>query len=315
MIDTIRLMRIAIIGAGGVGGYFGARLAEGGAEVAFLARGDHLAALRREGLRVESPRGDLHLASVRASDRAEDLGPADAVLLCVKLWDTEAAARSVAPLLGRETIVVSLQNGVQKDEVIGRFVPRENLLGGLCYVAATIARAGVVRHGGTLAKIVFGELDGRRTPRAEALLAACERGGIDVTLSTDVRREIWEKFVFLVGLSATTTTIGMPIGPIRANPQTRAFLLDVMREVVAVGRAHGVALADDYAEQRLAFCDSLPAEMSSSMHHDLRQGHRLEVPWLSGGVVELGRAVGVATPLNRAVADVLALRVEGRQET
>jgi 2-dehydropantoate 2-reductase len=163
-----------------------------------------------------------------------------------------------------------------------------------------------------LQKLVFGEYDGRRSARAEALLEACRRGGIDAELSLDIRKAIWEKFVFLVGLSAVTTTIRLPIGPIRTNPRTRRFLLDTMREVVTVGQVHGVALSAEYAEDRLAFCDGLPAEMVSSMYHDLERGNRLEVDWLSGGVVELGQAVGVPTPVNRAVSDILALHANGK---
>jgi 2-dehydropantoate 2-reductase len=163
-------------------------------------------------------------------------------------------------------------------------------------------------------RLVFGEYDGLESNRAEALLEACRRGRIDAEVSADIRRVIWEKFVFLVGLSATTATVRLPIGPIRSNPQTRAFLLDAMREVVAVGRAQGVALSTDYAENRLAFCDGLPAEMTSSMHNDLDRGNRLELPWLSGGVVELGKTVGVPTPVNRAVNDILALHARGRPE-
>jgi 2-dehydropantoate 2-reductase len=163
-------------------------------------------------------------------------------------------------------------------------------------------------------KLVFGEYDGARSVRAEALLEACRRAGIDAELSQDIRRAIWEKFVFLVGLSATTATVRLPIGPIRTHPQTRRFLLDTMREVVAVGRAQGVALTADYAENRLAFCDGLPAEMTSSMHNDLERGNRLEVAWLSGGVVELGQAADVMAPINRTVSDILALHADGTLE-
>jgi 2-dehydropantoate 2-reductase len=162
-------------------------------------------------------------------------------------------------------------------------------------------------------RLIFGEFDGARSARAEALLEACLKGGIKAEISPDIRRDIWQKFVFLVGLSGTTTTMRLPIGPIRSNPQTRAFLLDVMREVVAVGRAHGVALDADYAEQRLAFADSVAYDMTSSMHHDLERGNRLEVPWLSGGVVSLGERVDVPTPLNRAIATILALHADGRR--
>jgi 2-dehydropantoate 2-reductase len=300
------------MGAGGIGGYFGARLAQGGSDVVFVARGAHLAALRERGLIVESKLGDVSLPKVQATDDPSTLGSVDVVLIGVKLWDTEAAAHAVSAIVGPTTAVLSLQNGVQKDDVLRRILGNEPVLGGVCYIASTIARPGVISHTGTLQKLVFGEYDGRRSARAEALLEACLRGGIDAELSLDIRKAIWEKFVFLVGLSAVTTTIRLPIGPIRTNSRTRRFLLDTMREVVAVGREQGVALSDEYAEDRLAYCDGLPAEMVSSMYHDLERGNRLEVDWLSGGVVELGQAVGVPTPVNRAVRDILALHANGK---
>jgi 2-dehydropantoate 2-reductase len=305
-------MRIAVMGSGGVGGYFGARLAEAGCDIAFIARGAHLAAIRERGLIVESQLGDVHLPRVRATDDPTGLGPVDLILIAVKLWDTEAAAHMVAPLVGPGTAVVSLQNGVQKDDVLRRIVGDAAVMGGVCYIAATVARPGVIRHTGTMQRLVFGEFDGRESDRAEALMEACRRARIDAEVSPDIRRVIWEKFVFLVGLSATTATVRLPIGPIRSHPQTRALLLDAMREVVAAGRAQGVALSADYAENRLAFCDGLPAEMTSSMHTDLDRGNRLELPWLSGGVVELGKTAGVPTPVNRAVTDILALHTGGR---
>jgi 2-dehydropantoate 2-reductase len=180
-------------------------------------------------------------------------------------------------------------------------------------VATSIARPGVIGRTGPLERMVFGELDGTSSARATRFLDACRAGGIKAELSSHIRRDIWEKFVFLVALSGATTTMRTTIGPIRANPQTRAFLLDVMREVVAVARAHGVDLPEDYAERRLKHADELSPDMTSSMHHDLERGNRLEVRWLSGGVVELGRAVSVPTPLNGAIADILALRAEGKR--
>jgi 2-dehydropantoate 2-reductase len=305
-------MRIAVMGAGGIGGYFGARLAQGGSDVVFVARGAHLAALRERGLIVESKLGDVSLPKVQATDDPSTLGSVDVVLIGVKLWDTEAAAHAVSAIVAPTTAVLSLQNGVQKDDVLRHILGDEPVLGGVCYIASTIVRPGVISHTGTLQKLVFGEYDGRRSARAEALLEACRRGGIDAELSLDIRKAIWEKFVFLVGLSAVTTTIRLPIGPIRTNPRTRRFLLETMREVVAVGQTHGVALSAEYAEDRLAFCDGLPAEMVSAMYHDLERGNRLEVDWLSGGVVELGQAVGMPTPVNRAVSDILALHANGK---
>ena len=304
-------MRIAVMGSGGVGGYFGARFALAGFDVRFVARGAHLAAIRENGLLVESALGDMHVARPQVTDDPRAAGPAEIVLFGVKLWDTESAARALAPLVGPATAVVSFQNGVQKDEVLSRVLGHERVMGGACYVAATIARPGVIRHLGTMQKLVFGEHDGSRSGRAQAFLQACRDAGIDAEISGDIRRTIWEKFVFLVGLSGTTAAARQPIGAIRSNPQTRALLLDAMREAVSVGRAQGVGLAGDFAEERLAFCDSLPADMSSSMHHDLERGNRLEVQWLSGDVVARGRAAAIPTPVNRTIHDVLALYANG----
>jgi 2-dehydropantoate 2-reductase len=306
-------MKIAVMGTGGVGGYFGARLAQAGCDVSFIARGAHLAAIREHGLKVESPLGDMHLLPVRITDDPRTLAPVDLVLFSVKLWDTEAAARSIASLFGPDTGIVSFQNGVQKDDILRRVFGDGAVMGGVGYIATAIARPGVIKHTGTLQRLVFGEYDGGRSPRAEALLAACRRAGIEAELSTDIRRQIWEKFVFLVGLSGTTATTRMPIGPVRENPRTRAFLRDLMREAVTVARAHGVTVPEDYAEKRLAFCDSLPPDMTSSLYHDLERGNPLEVQWLSGGVVQLGEQAGVPTPANRAVWDVLALHAAGRR--
>ena len=303
-------MRIAFMGSGGLGGYFGARLCEGGAEVHFIARGKHLQAMRSDGLRVEGPDA-IHIRRVNATDDPGDVGVVDFVMLCVKLWDTEAALRQMRPLIGPATTIISFQNGVLKDQYLRAAHDASQIMGGVGYVATTIDRPGVIRQTGPMQRLLFGEFDGTRSPRGQALLAACLAGGIKAELSVNILREIWQKYVFLVGLSGTTTTVRKPIGPIRENPQTRAFLLDVMREVVAVGRAQGVDLAEDYAELRLTLADDVAHDMTSSMHHDLERGNPLEVRWLAGGVVELGRRHGVPTPLNRAIADILALHAAG----
>jgi len=304
-------MRIAIMGSGGLGGYFGARLAHGGADVHFIARGEHLKAMRAEGLRIEGPT-PIHVPRVNATDKPAEVGVADVVMVCVKLWDTESALEQVRPMVGPGTTLISFQNGVLKDQYLKAAYGDSHIMGGVGYVATTIDRPGVIRQTGPMQRLLFGEFDGSRSPRGEALLAACLAGGINAELSEHILREIWQKYVFLVGLSGTTTTMRRTIGPIRENPQTRAFLLDVMHEVVAVGRAQGVDLAEDYAEVRLKLADDVSPDMTSSMHHDLERGNRLEVRWLAGGVVELGRAKGVATPLNRAIADILALHAAGK---
>ena len=304
-------MKIAILGAGGVGGFFGARLQQAGADVHFVARGAHLTAMRAEGLRVESPLGDIHLPRVNVTDDPADIGPADIVWLAVKLWDMDAAITSMRPLMAPHTGVISFQNGVQKDDILREAFGDGAVMGGVAYIATNIDRPGVIKHTGTMQRLIFGEYDGRRSSRAESLLDAAVRGGINAELSDDIRKAIWEKFVFLVGLSGSTTTMRETIGPIRSNPRSRRFLSELMRETVAVGRALGVALPADFAEQRLAFVDGLPEQMTSSMHHDLKAGKRLEVSWLSGGVAQLGERTGVPTPMNRAVWDVLTLHEAG----
>jgi 2-dehydropantoate 2-reductase len=300
------MARIAVMGSGALGGYFGALLARGGAEVAFVARGAQLVAMRSRGLRVDP--GLAHINPVWVTDDPSEIGVVDVVLVCVKLWDTKDVLARIAPMVGSHTAVVSFQNGVLKEDLLAEAFGAERVLGGVAYVAATVSEPGVITKTGPLERLVFGELDGSTSPRVEALLAACKAGGIAAELSPEISVEIWKKFVFLVGLSATTTTMRVPIGPIRSNPQARAFLLDVMREVVDVGRARDVPLPADYADQRLAFADEVSPDMTSSMYHDLERGNRLEVPWLSGAVVELGRSVAVPTPLNRAVSDILAIR-------
>jgi len=201
------------------------------------------------------------------------------------------------------------------DAMLSDVLPRQSVMGGVSYISAAIEEPGVIRHFGPIQILVFGELDGQRSRRALSLLEACEGAGIGARISAEIEREIWDKFVFLVGLSASTAAVRQPIGAIRSNPQTRGFLLDVMRETVAVGRARGVALPEDYGEKRMEFCDTLLAEMTSSMLQDLLRGSRLELPWLSGAVVELGRQMGIPVPCNRTVAEILALYVHGQKST
>lgn len=304
-------MHVTVMGTGGVGGYFGARLAQAGQNVHFVARGAHLAAIRQHGLRVESPRGNLHLRGVQVTDDPASIGRTDLVIFGVKLWDTEASAAAIRPLVGEHTAVISFQNGVVKDDILKRLLGERAVAGGVGYIAATIAEPGLIRHTGAMQKLVFGEYDGQPSERLRRFADACAAAGIDHELSSNIRRALWEKFVFLVGLSGTTAAVRVPIGPIRSHPQSRAFLHDLMDEAVQVARAEGVDLPTGFADDRLAFCDQLPATMTSSMHHDLQRGSRLELPWLSGDVVARGQRLGIATPCNRAVFDLLAVHAEG----
>ena len=305
-------MRIGIMGSGGLGGYFGARLAAGGADVHFIARGRHLDAMRQHGLRVEGPQ-PLHVPRVQVTHDPGEVGVVDYVLLGVKLWDTEQAIAQMRPMVGPQTTVISFQNGVMKDDELRAAFSTRQLMGGVGYVATTIEEPGVIRQTGPMQRLLFGEFDGSRSARGEALLADCLAGGIKAELSTNIVRDIWQKYVFLVGLSGTTASMRSMIGPIRSDPLTRAFLSDVMAEVIAVARAHGVDLPDDILRLAMERADTVAPEMTSSMHHDLQRGNPLEVRWLAGGVVALGRSKGVPTPCNRAIADILALHAAGER--
>ena len=295
-----------MMGAGGVGGYFGGRMAASGCDVTFIARGRHLEAIRMNGLRIDSrDSGDAIIDPANATDDPADVGVVDYVIVGVKLWDTEAAGRAILPMVGSDTTVLSLQNGVECDETLARIVGTEHLIGGVAFIASSIGEPGIIKHIGTMQRVVIGERAGGSSPRVDALHGVMLHAGITAEVSDDIERTIWEKFVFLVGLSATTTMLRTTLGPVREDPQGRKMLVNVMRETVAVGRAKGIDLAENYADDRLAFADDLPVDMTSSMHHDLEAGNRLEVAWLSGAVVRFGREYGVPTPANQAVFEAL----------
>lgn len=308
-------MKIAVIGAGGVGGYFGARLAAAGSDVAFVARGAHLAAMQERGLAVLSPLGDVYLEKVEAADDPALIGAVDVVLFAVKLYDTESAGARLRPLLGPGTIVVSLQNGIDSEDRLVAIVGRERVVGGIAYISATIEAPGVIRHLNRQAKLAFGELDGRDSPRLEPLLAACRRAGFEAVSSPAIEVAIWEKFIFLAALAAATGGARLPLGPILADADTRALIVDAMREVVAVGRAKGLALDASFVDRSLAFMETLPPDMKASLAHDLDRGNRLEIEGLSGAVVRLGAALGVATPVHRTIYALLKLHGGGRAGT
>jgi len=304
-------MRIAVMGAGGVGGYFGARLAQAGHDVAFVARGAHLAAMRERGLTVRSALGDVHLPSPVATDDPAALSPVDIVLFAVKLWDTEPAAQAIRPLIANGGVVVPFQNGVDSVERIGAIVGAERVMGGVAQIAATIAEPGVIGHTGTMARLRFGPVLAAQRPVADALLAACNGAGIDAELVVDIRRALWEKFVFLAAFSGLTSVARQPIGVLRADADMRNVLEAAMREAWAVGRAQGIALADDFVAQLMSFADGLPAEMKSSMLNDLVAGNRLEAPWLCGAVARMAMAAGVPAPVHSTLYAALKPYCDG----
>jgi 2-dehydropantoate 2-reductase len=305
-------MRIAAMAAGAVGGYFGGRLAAAGHDVFLIARGAQLVALRNKGLRIESTLGDLHLPKIDATSDPEDVGPVDLVLFAVKLWDTEAAAEMARPLVGPNTRIITLQNGVDSVERIAPILGADKVVGGIAYIATVVSAPGVVTHTSQFAQMRCGRIDGAPDPQLAAFAQAAQGAGIDIALSDSINADRWKKFVFLVGLSAATGTTRHPLGPILDDPDTRAFFYHLMREVVAVGRAKGVALPEDFADDRMRFAEAAPRDFKASLLHDLERGNRLEVDWLSGKVVEFGRALGIPTPANDAAYAVLKLQRSGR---
>lgn len=298
-------MRIAVMAAGAVGGYFGARLAAAGHDVTFFARGAHLDAIRRDGLRIESVRGDLHLKQVRATDTAAGMAPAEVVIFAVKLWDSEAAARDLKPLVGPATRVISAQNGIDSYDTLVPILGRAHIVSGLAQITAVVASPGVIVHSSQFHRFAFGHADRRDDPTLDAFVAAGKEAGVDLALSDRIERDLWIKFVVLVGMSTMTAASRLPIGATRADSDGRRVLSAIMREVVAVGRARGVALDADEGDKALAFIDRMPESARASMAHDLDRGNRLELDWLAGRVVALGRDTGVPTPACEALYAVL----------
>jgi 2-dehydropantoate 2-reductase len=261
---------------------------------------------------VRSALGDIQLPGALASDDPGALGRADVVLFAVKLWDTEAAARALQPLVAGGGIVIPFQNGVESVERIGAAVGTEHVLGGAAYIAATISEPGNVAHTGTMARLRFGALSPRQVAPARAFHAACVAAGIDAELVDDVQRVLWEKFAFLAPMSGLTSVARCPIGPIRSDPEMRETLRLAIEETWSLARARGVALPDDFVARQLAFADGLPAQMKSSMLHDLEAGRRLEAPWLSGAVARMSRDAGLAAPVNATLYAALKPYCEGR---
>ena len=294
-------LKIAVMGAGAVGGYYGARLADSGTDVTFIARGAHLRAIRENGLQVRSPLGDVTIDPAKATDDPGKVGPVDIVLLMVKLYDVAAAAERIRPMLEPETGVVALQNGVDAPDILGNAIGREHVLAGSVYIPAMIEEPGVIVHGGNFAKAVFGELDGDRSDRAEALLRAFRDAGVDAEITDDVESTLWTKFVLLSAVSATNAITRGPTRPVLQDPDMRRMFTDALRETEAVARARGVTLDPDIVARQLGMAEAFPADVKASLLQDLEAGKRLEVEYLSGTVSRLGAEHGVATPVHSTI--------------
>jgi len=304
-------MRIAAMGAGGVGGYFGARLQQAGHDVTFFARGRHLEAIRANGLKVESPHGDA-LLKVRVLEDPREAGVVDVVLFAVKLWDTEAAAEKLRPVVGPDSAIIPFQNGVESIARLRKVFPEKAVLGGSAYIATRVKAPGVIEHTGEMSRLQFGPVVPSQEEKAEAFLAACREAKINAEIPADIVKANWEKFVFLVAVSSATAVARAPLGVVRSDPDLRWLFEQAMRETWRLGRAHGVALADDFVEARMKFADGLHAGMKASLAHDLENRGRLEAPWLCGAVARMSEEVGLEAPVNRAVYAALKPYIDGQ---
>lgn len=291
-------MRIAVIGAGGIGAIYGASLAKAGADVTFVARGAHLAAMRDAGLRIEGDRGEVHIRPAQATDDPFGIGAVDFVLLCVKLWDVESAGEQIRPIVGPQTAVIPLQNGIDAADRLIPILGREAVMGGTAFVTGSIIAPGVVRQTGTYQRMTFGELDGSRSGRGERLAELCEAAGFEGELSSDILVPVWQKFLLLVPLSGLNAVTRLPLGRWRKEPDLVALFEASLRETVAVGGAEGVRLPPDSADTIMAQMRAMPDDHMTSMGNDLLRGNRLELPWFAGNVVKLGRQRGIPTPAN-----------------
>jgi len=303
-------MRIVVMGSGGTGGYFGAKLARAGEDVTFVARGKHLEAIRALGLRVRSAIDGEWTVTAPAVERLDGLAPADLVLFCVKAFDTEAAAKAIRPVVGPDTGVLSIQNGVDNEDALARILGPGHVLGGAAQVFTTIEAPGVIVHT-VLGRIVFGEMDGRDTPRARAFLDACRRASIPAEISGDIMRTLWEKYVMIVAHSGMTAVTRCPAGVIRALPASRRMYRLLLEEMVGLARAAGAGVEGAVVDAVMSILDSQPGGFYSSLHHDLTHGKRLELETLQGHAVRLGERYGVPTPTLFAVYAALRPYLDG----
>jgi 2-dehydropantoate 2-reductase len=297
-------MKFAVIGAGGVGGYFGGKLAHSGAEVWFVARGAHLDAMRTNGLRVHSFEGNWVVPPGKMTDTPNEIGTADVILFCVKSYDTESAAQTLDPLLAPETLVISLQNGVDNEEKIQRIIPRGIVFGGVSYIYSTITAPGVITHTVGPTKIVFGALQKEHAEtmrRAQSIHQTMRNAGINAELSENIQIELWKKFIFIAAVGGMTALTRLTLGEILAVPATRDVLGDAMRETLALAHARGIGLPADFVEQVFEILKRYDNNSRSSLYHDLVHGKRLEIEAFSGYVMREGQRLGIPTPVHRAI--------------
>jgi len=309
-------MRIAVFGSGGVGGYFGGRLAQAGEDIVFIARGEHLKAIRQSGLRVDSIAGDFMIHPAQATDTPAEVGAVDAVLVTVKAWQVSEAAEVMKPMVGPNTMVIPLENGVDAPDQLAAVLGAEHVLGGLCRISVFIAAPGHIKHVAIQPHIAFGELNGRPSERVEVLRQAFARAqGMTVAVPLDIRAALWEKFLFIAAISGVGAVTRQPAGNLRSVPETRTLLLRAMEEIEMVAKARGISLSPDIIQKTMGFIDNMPPATLASMQRDIMDGRPSELEAQNGAVVRLGREVGVSTPTHEFIyASLLPGELKARGE-
>lgn len=308
-------MRIVIFGTGGVGGYFGGRLAQAGEEVTFIARGQHLNAIQRNGLRVDSPSGDFVVHPAKATDNVNEVGETDLVILGVKAWQVPDAARAIKPIVGPGTSVVPLQNGVDAVPQLVAELGSENVVGGLCRIVSFVVGPGHIRHAGFVPSIIIGELDNRRSERIEMIAQIFKRAGLDTTIAGDIQVALWTKFLFIASFSGVGAMANAPAGVLRSDPKWRAYILSAMEEIYTLAHARGVKLPPDSVTKVMAAVDGLPEDATSSMQRDIAAGKPSELESQNGAVVRMAHESGVEVPTHALIYETLRpLEAKARAE-
>jgi 2-dehydropantoate 2-reductase len=308
-------MKIAVMGAGAIGCYFGGRLLAAGEDVSFVARGPHLKAMQDRGLKIISPHGDVHLKNIKATNDPNDVGKVDMILFCLKLWDTDAGAELIKPMIGPQTAVYSFQNGIYAEPRLAKLLGSKHVIGGYAATPASIIEPGVVRQFGQWCTLGFGEMDNAVTPRISAFLAACQKAKIDSLIEKDIEAALWSKFIFITTHSGATSFCRSTEGPIRSDPWGRRFLVGLASEATSIARAKSINIPANFVDYVMKQIDGLPPDAQGSMYTDLQRGARLELEWLNGLVVKLGEENNIATPCHSAVMSALNLHSMGHSSS
>ena len=306
-------MKIAVMATGGVGGVFGAKFAEAGEDITFIARGAHLEEIKKNGLTILDDKGEVNIKDIQITDDPVSIGTVDFIIFAVKLWDTESAATICKPMLGPETVLIPFQNGVSSTETISKIIGETHTGRGISRVSASIEAPGIIRRVGSYGSLAFAEAGGAKSTRMQAFLDICNRVGVEAEIPDDIFRTLWQKYIFLVTVSGMTTAARQPMRSLIAGSEGLTTAINCMTEVAEVGRAIGIDLPTDTVEKLVNFLKKMPQNMKASQAIDLENGRRLEAPWLTGNVCKMGRKYSIPTPANDTLYSVIQPYIMGER--